>query len=164
MISVLGSHHHFSRFLADFLEESVRPAVQQAGDIAGVGVAPVLRQATLDDLSQACQGIRGQRGFGHRGLLVNGLRVFQDRVPGLPLAIVIDTEKAAVTTGVAGNARRVTQLANLQQNNVLIAIAADFMHGLHPGQVLAELERRAGTSGIEEKALRKALVREGAGL
>ena len=43
----------------------------------------------------------------------------------------------------------------------LIALAH---YGLHPGQVLAELERRAGTSGIEEKALRKALAREGAGL
>jgi len=28
-------------------------------------------------------------------------------------------------------------------------------HGLRPEQVLAELERRAGTSGIEEKARRK---------
>jgi phosphoribosyl-ATP pyrophosphohydrolase len=32
-------------------------------------------------------------------------------------------------------------------------------HGLRPEQVLAELQRRAGTSGIEEKALRKALER-----
>ncbi len=32
--------------------------------------------------------------------------------------------------------------------------------GLRPEQVLAELERRAGTSGLEEKALRKALARE----
>jgi phosphoribosyl-ATP pyrophosphohydrolase len=29
-------------------------------------------------------------------------------------------------------------------------------YGLRPEQVLAELERRAGTSGIEEKAARKA--------
>ena len=35
-------------------------------------------------------------------------------------------------------------------------------YGLRPEQVLAELDRRAGISGIEEKALRKALVREGA--
>ena len=32
--------------------------------------------------------------------------------------------------------------------------------GLGPADVLAELERRIGTSGIEEKALRKALERE----
>jgi phosphoribosyl-ATP pyrophosphohydrolase len=34
-------------------------------------------------------------------------------------------------------------------------------HGLRPEDVLAELKRRAGTSGIEEKALRKAREREG---
>lgn len=34
-------------------------------------------------------------------------------------------------------------------------------YGLRPTDVLAELDRRAGTSGIEEKALRKALAREG---
>ena len=33
-------------------------------------------------------------------------------------------------------------------------------YGLKPGAVLAELQRREGTSGIEEKALRKALARE----
>ena len=33
-------------------------------------------------------------------------------------------------------------------------------YGLRPEQVLEELERRAGTSGIEEKALRKALARQ----
>jgi len=34
-------------------------------------------------------------------------------------------------------------------------------YGLSPADVVAELERRVGTSGIEEKALRKALAREG---
>ena len=33
--------------------------------------------------------------------------------------------------------------------------------GLRPEDVLAELQRRAGTSGIEEKALRKARARDG---
>jgi len=33
-------------------------------------------------------------------------------------------------------------------------------YGLTPSDVVAELERRAGTSGIEEKALRKAEQRE----
>jgi len=33
-------------------------------------------------------------------------------------------------------------------------------YGLRPEDVLAELERRAGTSGIEEKALRKLRERE----
>jgi phosphoribosyl-ATP pyrophosphohydrolase len=34
-------------------------------------------------------------------------------------------------------------------------------YGLKPADVLAELERREGTSGIEENAMRKALAREG---
>jgi phosphoribosyl-ATP pyrophosphohydrolase len=34
-------------------------------------------------------------------------------------------------------------------------------YGLSPADVVAELDRRAGTSGIEEKALRKAKAREG---
>ncbi len=34
--------------------------------------------------------------------------------------------------------------------------------GVTPAEVIAELERREGTSGIEEKALRKAQAREGA--
>ena len=36
-------------------------------------------------------------------------------------------------------------------------------YNLNPSDVMAELERRAGTSGIEEKALRKALQRESDG-
>ena len=39
----------------------------------------------------------------------------------------------------------------------LVALAH---YGLSPADVLAELERREGTSGIEEKALRKAQHRE----
>ncbi len=34
-------------------------------------------------------------------------------------------------------------------------------YGLTPADVVAELDRRVGTSGIEEKALRKVLAREG---
>ena len=36
-------------------------------------------------------------------------------------------------------------------------------YGLRPQQVLAELQRRAGTSGLEEKAARKAQARDAAG-
>ena len=42
----------------------------------------------------------------------------------------------------------------------LIALAH---YDLSPADVVAELERRAGTSGIEEKALRKALLRDAQG-
>ena len=39
----------------------------------------------------------------------------------------------------------------------MVALA---FYGLRPSDVLAELQRREGTSGIEEKALRKAVARE----
>lgn len=42
--------------------------------------------------------------------------------------------------------------------HTMIALAH---YGLRPADVIAELERREGTSGIEEKALRKVLAREG---
>lgn len=41
--------------------------------------------------------------------------------------------------------------------HTMIALAH---YGLKPDDVIAELERREGTSGIEEKALRKAQARE----
>ena len=41
--------------------------------------------------------------------------------------------------------------------HTLVALAH---YGLSPADVIAELERRMGTSGLEEKALRKALARE----
>jgi len=44
--------------------------------------------------------------------------------------------------------------------HTMIALA---YYGLAPADVIAELERREGTSGIEEKALRKAQQREGTG-
>lgn len=43
----------------------------------------------------------------------------------------------------------------------LIALAH---YNLNPADVIAELDRRAGTSGIEEKALRKAVQRESDGM
>jgi phosphoribosyl-ATP pyrophosphohydrolase len=56
-------------------------------------------------------------------------------------------------------ARLVGEVADLWFH-CMIALAH---YGLGPADVIAELERREGTSGIEEKALRKAQQREGAG-
>jgi phosphoribosyl-ATP pyrophosphohydrolase len=53
-------------------------------------------------------------------------------------------------------ARVVSEVADLWFHS-MIALAR---FGLSPADVIAELERRAGTSGIEEKALRKAEQRE----
>lgn len=53
-------------------------------------------------------------------------------------------------------AKVVNEVADLWFHT-LVALAH---YGLSPSDVVAELERRAGTSGIEEKALRKAQQRE----
>jgi len=53
-------------------------------------------------------------------------------------------------------ARLVGEVADLWFHS-MIALAH---YGLAPADVIAELERREGTSGIEEKALRKARERE----
>jgi len=67
---------------------------------------------------------------------------------------------AAKDTGAGGDpARLVGEVADLWFH-CMIALAH---YGLSPADVLAELARREGTSGIEEKALRKARQREGAG-
>lgn len=57
----------------------------------------------------------------------------------------------------ADKAKIVYEVADLWFH-CMIALAH---YGLSPADVLAELDRRAGTSGIEEKALRKVLAREG---
>lgn len=56
-------------------------------------------------------------------------------------------------------ARLVGEVADLWFHS-MIALAH---FGLSPAHVIEELERREGTSGIEEQALRKARAREGAG-
>lgn len=56
-------------------------------------------------------------------------------------------------------ARLVGEVADLWFHS-MVALAH---YGLTPADVIAELERREGTSGIEEKALRKAQAREQAG-
>jgi len=55
-------------------------------------------------------------------------------------------------------AKLVGEVADLWFHS-LIALAH---YGLQPADVIAELERREGTSGIEEKALRKAQNRDAA--
>ena len=65
-----------------------------------------------------------------------------------------DLEHGGATAGL--KASLVGEVADLWFHS-LIALA---YYGLSPGDVIAELERREGTSGIEEKALRKAQVRD----
>lgn len=65
---------------------------------------------------------------------------------------------AAKDVDVGGDPRRlVSEVADLWFH-CMVALAH---YGLSPSDVLTELERRAGVSGIEEKAMRKILAREG---
>ena len=57
----------------------------------------------------------------------------------------------------ADKAKIVYEVADLWFH-CMIALAH---YDLSPADVVAELDRRAGTSGIEEKAMRKVLAREG---
>lgn len=75
--------------------------------------------------------------------------------------VVMASKDLEQAVGVGGNRaemerRLVGEFADLWFH-CLVALAH---HGLHPGAVLAELARREGTSGIEEKSLRKAQQRE----
>ena len=72
-----------------------------------------------------------------------------------------ETVMAAKDIDCGGNtpelkAKLVGEVADLWFHS-LIALAH---YGLSPADVIVELERREGTSGIEEKALRKAVQRE----
>jgi phosphoribosyl-ATP pyrophosphohydrolase len=65
---------------------------------------------------------------------------------------------AAKDASVGGDRKKiVNEVADLWFH-CMIALA---YYGLGPADVVAELERRVGTSGIEEKALRKVLARDG---
>lgn len=57
----------------------------------------------------------------------------------------------------ASRQRLVGEMADLWFH-CMVALAH---YGLRPDDVLAELQKREGTSGIEEKALRKVIAREG---
>jgi phosphoribosyl-ATP pyrophosphohydrolase len=72
-----------------------------------------------------------------------------------------DADHALVTGGKVADAARqkvLYEMADLWFHS-LIALAH---YGLTPADVISELERREGTSGIEEKALRKAQARSAA--
>jgi phosphoribosyl-ATP pyrophosphohydrolase len=67
---------------------------------------------------------------------------------------------AAKDAGQGGDPQKVVNEVADLWFHTMIALAH---YGLAPADVIAELERREGTSGIEEKALRKVQQREGAG-
>jgi phosphoribosyl-ATP pyrophosphohydrolase len=67
---------------------------------------------------------------------------------------------AAKDAGQGGDPQKVVNEVADLWFHTMIALAH---YGLTPADVIAELERREGASGIEEKALRKVQQREGAG-
>ena len=70
----------------------------------------------------------------------------------------LSQQLAAGTAAEAGRARLIAEVADLWFH-CLVALAH---FDLRPDDVVRELERREGTSGLEEKALRKAVARESA--
>jgi len=92
--------------------------------------------------------------FGH--LLHKGPEAFLKKIGEEATEVVIAGKDADHG---ADRAKIVYEVADLWFHS-MIALAH---FGLTPADVVAELERREGTSGIEEKALRKAQAREGAG-
>ena len=80
------------------------------------------------------------------GLFVDEFGIFQDRINGLPGAIFEHAEEAAVAPGVAGNPRLMSQLGDIEQQHIVVAIHADFVHLLDVAGLLALVPQLAAGS------------------
>ncbi len=89
-------------------------------------------------------------------LLLKGPDAFLKKIGEEATEVVMAAKDAQYSASDENKQKIVGEVADLWFHS-LIALA---WYGLSPADVLAELERRAGTSGIEEKALRKAQERE----
>lgn len=121
-----------------------------------------MTSATPHDILSALAAVIESRKPAHGGdpaasyvarLLHQGPNAFLKKI-GEEATEVVMAAKDAEAGG--DPAKIVSEVADLWFHT-LVALAH---YGLSPMDVLAELQRRAGTSGIEEKALRKALLRE----
>lgn len=90
-------------------------------------------------------------------LLAKGPDAFLKKVGEEATEVVMAAKDAE--HGVGARGKIVNEVADLWFH-CMIALAH---FGLRPADVAAELQRREGLSGLEEKALRKVLNREGAG-
>jgi phosphoribosyl-ATP pyrophosphohydrolase len=88
-------------------------------------------------------------------LLKNGPDAFLKKIGEEATEVVMAAKDAQLAPGPDSQQKIVGEVADLWFHS-LIALA---WYGLSPADVIGELERRAGTSGIEEKALRKAQAR-----
>jgi hypothetical protein len=68
VVDVFGSHHRFRGFFANFFQKCVRPFVQQAGDIAFLGVTAVGGFARFNDVGKTHQSVRGIGWVGTHGV------------------------------------------------------------------------------------------------
>lgn len=94
----------------------------------------------------------------HRGPDVFLKKIGEEATEVVMAAKDVDAATAGGANPDAGRAKLVGEVADLWFH-CLVALAH---YGLRPSDVTDELARREGTSGIEEKALRKAILREGA--
>ena len=90
-------------------------------------------------------------------LLHRGPDAFLKKIGEEATETVMAAKDVDRTNSVEARGKLVGEVADLWFHT-MIALAH---YGLSPSDVIAELERREGTSGIEEKALRKARQREG---
>jgi len=111
------------------------------------------RLAAVIESRKAANGGDPERSYVAR-LLHKGPDAFLKKIGEEATEVVMaakDLERGADKAALVG------EVADLWFHS-MIALAH---YGLTPADVIAELERREGTSGIEEKALRKAKAREG---
>jgi phosphoribosyl-ATP pyrophosphohydrolase len=114
------------------------------------------RLAAIIESRKAAQGGDAEASYVAR-LLQKGPDAFLKKIGEEATEVVM----AAKDADAGGDRQKiVAEVADLWFHS-MIALAH---YGLAPADVIAELDRRAGTSGIEEKALRKAKQREGGGI
>lgn len=123
----------------------------------------LMRLAAVIESRKPDQGGDPEKSYVAR-LLHKGPDAFLKKVGEEATEVVMaakDADHALAVGGPAADAARqkvLYEMADLWFHS-LIALAH---YGLTPADVIAELERREGTSGIEEKALRKAQARSAA--
>ena len=108
-VAVLGRHHDLGRFLADLLQDRVGALGEQARDVALVAGR---RRGAARSRRPAAPGCR----CCSQCSSVDALRVFQDRLDGVPRAVLVALEEARVAAGVAGDAGLVAELRHLEQH------------------------------------------------
>jgi phosphoribosyl-ATP pyrophosphohydrolase len=127
----------------------MKPETSPAREVEGV----LARLAAVIDSRKAARGGDPQTSYVAR-LLHQGPDAFLKKIGEEATEVVL----AAKDADHGGDRQRiVAEVADLWFHS-MIALSH---YGLAPADVVAELDRRAGTSGIEEKALRKAKQREG---